>query len=241
MTASMELAGDIDLFFRNFNTEYAAMFPDETVQQIVLHEHLYKGDTAAVKTGLINMGREKDLADETGPLIGRLDAYEKEFSVNTYMVYQLKTGPEYHPYRFEGSEALAAAGLSVDRSNYELVFAAPLTLGDTLESIFTDLNIDRPDSFHGHSLSVSDVLVLREYGKETAHFCDRFGYKEIPEFLQPENYLKNTEIAVEDDYGMIDGIINNGQKKRKRRYGQKSPPSWDNSLRQKRNVQSVSL
>lgn len=213
LIASMELAADIDQFFRSFDVEYPAMFPDETEQQIVLHEHLYKQDTSAIKTGLLNMGREKDLTEETAPLINRLTDYEKEFGINTYTVYQIKSGEDYREYRFEGSDYLEKAGLSVNRENYEPVYAAPLTPGDTLESIYTDLNLYRPDNFHGHSLSVSDVVVFQEYGKETAHFCDRIGYKEVPEFLEQENYLKNAEIALEDDYGMIDGIINNGERK----------------------------
>lgn len=213
LIASMELAADIDQFFRSFDVEYPVMFPDETEQQIVLHEHLYKQDTSAIKTGLLNMGREKDLTEETAPLINRLTDYEKEFGINTYTVYQIKSGEDYREYRFEGSDYLEKAGLSVNRENYEPVYAAPLTPGDTLESIYTDLNLYRPDNFHGHSLSVSDVVVFQEYGKETAHFCDRIGYKEVPEFLEQENYLKNAEIALEDDYGMIDGIINNGERK----------------------------
>ncbi|MGR5691588.1 antirestriction protein ArdA [Enterocloster clostridioformis] len=213
LIASMELAADIDQFFRSFDVEYPAMFPDETEQQIVLHEHLYKQDTSAIKTGLLNMGREKDLTEETAPLINRLTDYEKEFGINTYTVYQIKSGEDYREYRFEGSDYLEKAGLSVNRENYEPVYAAPLTPGDTLESIYTDLNLYRPDNFHGNSLSVSDVVVFQEYGKETAHFCDRIGYKEVPEFLEQENYLKNAEIALEDDYGMIDGIINNGERK----------------------------
>lgn len=213
LIASMELAADIDQFFRSFDVEYPAMFPDETEQQIVLHEHLYKQDTSAIKTGLLNMGREKDLTEETAPLINRLTDYEKEFGINTYTVYQIKSGEDYREYRFEGSDYLEKAGLFVNRENYEPVYAAPLTPGDTLESIYTDLNLYRPDNFHGNSLSVSDVVVFQEYGKETAHFCDRIGYKEVPEFLEQENYLKNAEIALEDDYGMIDGIINNGERK----------------------------
>lgn len=213
LTASMELAADIDQFFRSFDVEYPVMFPDETEQQIVLHEHLYKQDTSAIKTGLLNMGREKDLTEETAPLINRLTDYEKEFGINTYTVYQIKSCENYREYRFEGSDYLEKAGLSVNRENYEPVYAAPLTPGDTLESIYIDLNLNRPDNFHGHSLSVSDVVVFQEYGKETAHFCDRIGYKEVPEFLEQENYLKNAEIALEDDYGMIDGIINNGERK----------------------------
>lgn len=141
LTASMELAADIDYFFREFDMEYPVMFPDETVQQIVLHEHLYKQDTSAIKTGLLNMGREKDLTEETSPLIDRLTDYEKEFGINTYTVYQIKSGEDYRDYRFESLDYLEKAGLSVNRENYEPVYAAPLTPGDTLESIYTDLNL----------------------------------------------------------------------------------------------------
>ena len=74
----------------------------------------------------------------------------------------------------------------MDPANYELVYAAPFTPGETLETIYRDLNMDRPDNFHGHSLSVSDVVVLREYGKETAHYCDRFGFSQVPEFLREQ-------------------------------------------------------
>lgn len=223
LTASMELAAEIDQFFRGADVEYGSMFPDEVMQQIVLHEHLYKGDTSKILTGLINMSRERNLAEETAPLMEQVAGYEKEFGINTYMVYQLKPGPEYHDYRFEGSEALAAAGLTIAPENYEPVYASPLTPGDTLESIYQDLNLERPSNFHGHSLSMSDVVVLREYGKETAHYCDRIGFKEIPEFLQPENYLKNTEMAVEDDYGMIDGIINNGERNEEKAHQAEKP------------------
>ena len=166
MTASAELAADIDHFFRQVDMEYAAMFPDDTVQKNILQEHLYRGDTSAIKTGLINAGRERNLADEAAPLIGQIDAYEKEFGINTYMVYQLQGGDKTRDLRFEPLDSIKAMGHTVDAANYELVYAAPFTPGETLETIYQDLNRDRPDNFHGHSLSVSDVVVLREYGKE---------------------------------------------------------------------------
>ena len=280
MTASMELAGDIDLFFRGYDMEYAAMFPDDAVQRNALQERLYQGETSAIKTGLINTGRERDLMEEAVPLISRLDAYEKEFGINTYMVYQLQGGDKTLDLRFEPLDSIKAMGYTVDPANYELVYAAPFTPGETLETIYRDLNMDRPDNFHGHSLLVSDVVVLREYGKETAHYCDRFGFSQVPEFLreqqreltpdaletgetvrtprgtfyvtdmsreqmeaagyglhhqsddgkyfimgngarafavlaeQPEkdNPLRTAEMTLEDDYGMIDGVINNGRK-----------------------------
>ena len=186
MTASAELAADIDHFFRQVDTEYAAMFPDDTVQKNVLQEYLDRGDTSAIKTGLINAGRERDLADEAAPLIGQIDAYEKEFGINTYMVYQLQGGDKTRDLRFEPLDSIKAMGHTVDAANYELVYAAPFTPGETLETIYQDLNRDRPDNFHGHSLSVSDVVVLREYGKETAYYCDRSDFVQVPEFLQEQ-------------------------------------------------------
>ena len=82
--------------------------------------------------------------------------------------------------------------------------------GETLDDIYTRFNIDRPEDFTGHSLSVSDIIVLRQQGGVSCHYVDSFGFQELSQFL-PENYLKNAEMAMEDDYGMIDGIINNGK------------------------------
>ncbi len=84
-----------------------------------------------------------------------------------------------------------------------------LTPGTSLEDIYTRFNIDHPKDFKGHSLSVSDVVVLHQNGQDTAHYVDSFGYKDVPEFLQPENYLKATEQTTEQNENMIDGIINN--------------------------------
>ena len=198
LNMSRNLSFDIDQLFRGYDNEYAAMFPDEDVQQTVLFEHLYEGDTSQIKTGLLNIGREKDLREEISPLIDDLEKYEKHFGINTYTVYQIKSGEDYRDYRFEGLDYLEKAGLSVNRENYEPVYAAPLTPGDTLESIYTDLNLYRPDNFHGHSLSISDVVVFQEYGKETAFFCDRGDYKEVPEFLTSENTQEKPEISQED-------------------------------------------
>ena len=89
------------------------------------------------------------------------------------------------------------------------VYSAPLTPGTSLEDIYTRFNIDHPKDFKGHSLSVSDVVVLHQNGQDTAHYVDSFGYKDVPEFLQPENYLKAAEQTTEQNYNMIDGQINN--------------------------------
>ena len=199
---------------------------------------------------------------------------------DTFSIYQLKPGDATRDYRFEPLDAIRNNGLSVKPENYELVYTAPLTAKDDLESIYTRFNVDRPADFTGHSLSVSDIVVLHQDGKNTAHYCDRVGFSEVPEFLQerqpeltpddletgecirtprgsfyvtamsreqmeaagygvhhisddgkylimgngtrafavaaeqPEkdNPLRTAEMTLEDDYGMIDGVINNGRR-----------------------------
>ena len=128
---------------------------------------------------------------------------------DTFSIYQIKGGDETRDLRFEPYDRLTAAGYRVDMKNYALVYSAPLTPGTSLEDIYTRFNIDHPKDFKGHSLSVSDVVVLHQNGQDTAHYVDSFGYKKVPEFLQPENYLKTAEQTTEQNYNMIDGQINN--------------------------------
>ena len=82
-----------------------------------------------------------------------------------------------------------------------------------MNELYETFNIRRPEDFRGHSLSVSDIVALKQNGVVSCHYVDSWGFKELPGFLKPENYLKNAEMAMEDDYGMIDGIINNGPRK----------------------------
>ena len=114
---------------------------------------------------------------------------------NTFTIYQLKSGPETRDYRFEAYESLQEAGLAVDRQNYDLVYTAPLDGKTTLEDIYRTFNLDRPADFTGHSLSVSDIVVLTRSGKEEAHYCDSFGFTPVPEFfLQREKQLTPREL-----------------------------------------------
>lgn len=115
---------------------------------------------------------------------------------DTFTIYQLKAGPEARDYRFEPYESLQEAGLAVDRQNYDLVYAAPLDGKTSLEDIYRTFNADdRPADFRGHSLSVSDVVVLNRGGKEEAHYCDSFGFTPVPEFfLQREKQLVPQEL-----------------------------------------------
>lgn len=119
---------------------------------------------------------------------------------STFAIYQLKDGEETRDYRFEPLDRLRAVGLDVQRDNYELVYSAPFADGESLEDIYRRFNIDHPADFTGHSLSVSDIVVLRNGDTETAHYCDSFGFTEVPEFLQQEQTAEK--------WNGIDGLLN---------------------------------
>ncbi len=116
-------------------------------------------------------------------------AQEAEPDKDTFSIYQLKRGDETRDFRFEPYDRLQAAGLAVDPANYDLTYTAPLAPDMSLDDIFTRFNIDHPADFKGHSLSVSDVVVLHQAGQDTAHYVDRFGYQQVPEFLQEQQEL----------------------------------------------------
>ena len=128
---------------------------------------------------------------------------------DTFRIYQLKRGEDTRELQFESYDRLKESGQILNPDNYVKVYEAELTKELSLEDIYTRFNIDHPKDFYGHSLSVSDVVVLHKDGKDTAHYVDRLGYKEAPEFLKPENYLKTAEISTEQNYNMVDGIMNN--------------------------------
>ena len=132
-----------------------------------------------------------------------------------FAIYQVKHTDELRDIRYEGLEWIKSIGQTVQRNNYELVYTAPLQpsdlKGDTTEQLFYRFNNEHPADYGHPSMSVSDIVAIKRNGKVSCHYCDSFGFEQIPGFL-PDNPLKNAEMAVEDDYGMIDGIINNGPK-----------------------------
>ena len=132
-----------------------------------------------------------------------------------FAIYQVKHTDELRDIRYEGLEWLKSIGQTVQRDNYELIYTAPLLpsdlKGDTAEQLFYRFNNEHPADYHHPSMSVSDIVAIKQDGKVSCHYCDSFGFEQVPGFL-PDNPLKNAEMAVEDDYGMIDGIINNGPK-----------------------------
>ena len=336
---AMDIAFDMDEFFRQNDPQYAAEHPEVHAAKEELYENLMAGRISALDEKLAALGQtqedylpseiekfkdatgyeefldfdpaevkaalndpEKSHADEMlsaaeraereyaaaaaayvqtpADIVAQARAVQDQAAENSFSIYQLKGGNETLDYRFEPLDSIHRNGLSVKPENYELVYTAPLTAKDDLESIYTRFNVDRPADFTGHSLSVSDIVVLHQDGKDTAHYCDRVGFSEAPEFLQerqpeltpddletgecirtprgsfyvtamsreqmeaagygvhhisddgkylimgngtrafavaaeqPEkdNPLRTAEMTLEDDYGMIDGVINNGRR-----------------------------
>ena len=131
-----------------------------------------------------------------------------------FAIYQVSRDDPQN-VRFMNLDWLKSHDISIDRSNYDLIYTAPLresgTVPEQLEKLYEQFNLQKPADFHSPSMSVSDIVAIKQDGKVSCHYCDSVGFTQIPGFL-PENPLKNAEMTVEDDYGMIDGIINNGAK-----------------------------
>ncbi len=183
----------------------------------------FEPEDIQMHTGIIGVTREEwESVKDSVPVVDTIDMQsrrENSFLNNpadSYAIYQLKNGDELRDYRFEGMERLQKAGLNVERGNYEIIYAGELHYsGDTydkLNGLYQTFNINHPADFTGHSLSVSDIVALKQNGVISCHYVDSFGFQELPSFLKPENYLKDAEMTMEDEYGMLDGIINNGPK-----------------------------
>ena len=356
---AMDIAFDMDEFFRQNDPQYAAEHPEAHAAKEALYENLMAGRISALDEKLAALGQTQEdylpseiekFKDATGyeefldfdpaevkaaledpdrsrvdEMLAAAERAEREYAAeaaaytqtpaaiveqaravqnqaaeNSFSIYQLKGGNETLDYRFEPLDSIHRNGLSVKPENYELVYEAPLTAKDNLESIYTRFNVDRPADFTGHSLSVSDIVVLHQGGKDTAHYCDRAGFSEVPEFLQPaqksreiteriqtprgsfylcgmtreqmeaagygvhhisddgkylimgngtrafavaaeqperDNPLRTAEMTLEDDYGMIDGVINNGRRgeelEKAREHAERTQPEKKPSIRER--------
>ena len=135
---------------------------------------------------------------------------------DAFLIYQIRRGGELDAYRFMNYDYLQSKGVTPERGGYDAIYTGGfMDYGNArtnLDMIYQRFNVDHPADFKGHSLSVSDIVALKQNGVVSCHYVDPIGFRELPNFLKPENYLKNAEMAMEDDYGMIDGIINNGPK-----------------------------
>lgn len=131
-----------------------------------------------------------------------------------FAIYQVSNDDPQN-VRFMNLDWLRSKGISLDRSNYDLVYTAPLTSSEAvetqLEKLYAQFNVEKPADFHYPSMSVSDIVAVKHNGVVSCHYCDSVGFVEIQGFLS-DNPLKNAEMSMEDDYGMINGIINNGPK-----------------------------
>ena len=147
-----------------------------------------------------------------------------------FAIYQVKHTDELRDIRYEGLDQLQFGGRTVQRENYDLVYTAPLDAAGTtdaaLEQLYRQFNLQHPADYHSPSMSVSDIVALKQDGVVSCHYVDRVGFQQISGFL-PDNPLKNAEMTVEDDYGMIDGILNNGQRQ---------PPSQPERQEKRRSV-----
>ncbi|MDY6180441.1 MAG: YodL domain-containing protein [Candidatus Faecousia sp.] len=130
-----------------------------------------------------------------------------------FAIYQVKRDDPGN-VRFMNMDWMQSHGKVIEHGSYDLIYTAPLTaIGSTnakLEALFEQFNLHRPVDYHSPSLSVSDIVAIKQNGVISYHYCDSVGFKELPDF-QKENYLKAAEMSTEDDYSMIDGIINNGK------------------------------
>ena len=355
---AMDIAFDMDEFFRQNDPQYAAEHPEAHAAKEAIYENLMAGRISALDEKLAALGQTQEdylpseiekFKDATGyeefldfdpaevkaaledpdrsrvdEMLAAAEKAEREYAaeaaayvqspaaiveqaraaqgepVGSFSIYQLKSGNETLDYRFEPLDSIHRNGLSVKPENYELVYEAPLTEKDNLESIYTRFNVDRPADFTGHSLSVSDIVVLHQGGKDTAHYCDRAGFSEVPEFLQPaqkslditeriqtprgsfylcgmtreqmeadgygfhhasedgkyfimangtqayavradapekDNPLRTAEMTLEDDYGMIDGVINNGRRgeelEKAKEHAERTQPEKKPSIRER--------
>ena len=170
-------------------------------------------------TGVFGVEREEwDAVRGVVTLSEQADT-EKLFLENpqdAFLIYQIQRGGELDAYRFMNYDYLQSKCVTPERGGYDAIYTGGfMDYGNArtnLDMIYQRFNVDHPADFKGHSLSVSDIVALKQNGVVSCHYVDSIGFRELPNFLKPENYLKNAEMAMEDDYGMIDGIINNGPK-----------------------------
>ena len=217
---------DSDLLPLSKERAYELMERDLTVYIIQEGENSEMAfDTADLDAhdGIFAVSREEwEESPEFDKLVKERMAHQEEreqaflsHKGDCFAIYQVKHTDELRDIRYEGLEWLQSIGRTVQRDNYELVYTAPLLpsdlKGDTAEQLFYRFNNEHPADYRHPSLSVSDIVAIKQDGKVSCHYCDSVGFTEIPGFL-PDNPLKNAEMMLEDDYGMIDGIINNGPK-----------------------------
>ena len=213
---STDLAFDLDVFLRQYSDAYADMHPVFHEEKERMADELLSGQTGKIRMRMATVIQEEHLNGEAGPLLDRIAAYEKEYGISAYSIYQLDLSDSTDDLRFMSLDWLEKKGLPVDRDNYQMVYAAELSPGETLEDIYTRFNIDHPEDFKGHSLSVSDVVVLHEKGSDTAYYVDSIGFAELPDFFKERNLDLQKENLLNEELQEIEifdksGLFSNGR------------------------------
>ena len=206
------LFSDIDDYFsRQYSKKTADFLPvfNESLNDSLKRWHSEYWNSR--ESALFNAMSPEEQASEIGQLSLESDVAtsSNDRDISYFEIYQLKNGEELHYHRFTDYETLQKEGNSVEAKNYIQVYRDELTNGTTLEDIFTRFNINRPEDFTGHSLSVSDVIVVHENGETAAYYVDDIGFKRVPEFLQLEhnnNIVQDFREKTAEVFKPIDGF-----------------------------------
>ena len=219
-----KLAADLDDFAFDFDFYHYKDSVEDREQAVeALKEQIQAGDVQPIREWLQDAVEESEgeSAEKAAELITRLDALVKEQkllsgSEKQFGIYQITARDQEHDYRFTNLDFVKRHGMEVNRADYELIYAAPLTEKDTLDGIYERFNIQRPADFTGHSLSVSDVVVLNDGSTVKAYYVDSIGFAELPEFFKERNMDLQKENLLNEELQEIEifdkpGLFSNGR------------------------------
>ena len=207
-----KLAADLDEFAFDFDFYHYKDSVEDREQAVeALKEQIQAGDVQPIREWLQDAVEESEgeSAEKAAELITRLDALVKEQkllsgSEKQFGIYQITARDQEHDYRFMNLDFVKRHGMEVNRADYELVYTAPLTEKDTLEAIYERFNIQRPADFTGHSLSVSDVVVLNDGKSIKACYVDSIGFAELPDFFKERKMDLKKETILDEQLQEIE-------------------------------------
>ena len=209
------LAHEIVSLFSNHGFEpYQGASADQLAHTEEAISHMIRaGEDFQIREALLQIAEGRSsLSKSALEQVKALDSFYLSQGTPRFLLYQLDFGnDQVRDFCYRSYDEIKKDGLSVDGYNYSCVYSGRLGANDTLDSIYERFNLHKPFSYTGHSLSVSDVILISRDGNQQAFYVDSFGFKEIPEFFH-HNPLEKIEELLEDDYGMIDGVLNNGRK-----------------------------
>ena len=219
-----KLAADLDDFAFDFDFYHYKDSVEDREQAVeALKEQIQAGDVQPIREWLQDAVEESEgeSAEKAAELITRLDALVKEQkllsgSEKQFGIYQITARDQEHDYRFMNLDFVKRHGMEVNRADYELIYVAPLTEKDTLDGIYERFNIQRPADFTGHSLSISDVVVLNDGSTVKAYYVDSIGFAELPEFFKERNMDLQKENLLNEELQEIEifdkpGLFSNGR------------------------------